>query len=658
MAKPIIKTITPFDASSSYRVNFIWTGNMAYTNRIIIYDADTMLAMYDNTYEPVHSLLYHDIPAGVLLNSRKYAVVISVTDVVGVVSEFSDKYYFWCMKSPSFYFENLDATGQNYIYNSVYEATLHYSQDDDVPLSKFRFFLYDSTKELLDKSDEITYSDEDSLRYTFRSLETNTVYYIRASGYNARNVPVDTGDVLLIVTYENPSLYATFYANVNKTIGVVDYYSNIVDIESDRPSEEYTFENSYIDLTGSDPNKVMIITESNSLYPDMEVTWISLSGEILTGHVLDGPTFEIHDYKEVKQITLSGESVLTSKPEISLNNYRKGRYVYVDRCNLTIDGTLITNILDSYPLRRLLSNNICDSVTIMQNGNRVLHRRIEETVINERTVPLSTGVTRNNYGRDMFTIYYDVGTTCIYGTENLMCDALPTTGDTSRVEIMPDNTLAIMWDYTELPVTDYVSAMQWLALHPVLVLFPLAEPMTIYLSNVTLPKLANVNSVRYSKNFVIPADNATFSIRMVECFKTCEVLRVQTEGVDVFVVDSIIYDDYYLRYKLTVFGPTSNYIIYSEPLQFRNWENDIVTLHVRRINGIYDMYVFVTIEEPDPDRNIWFMISDPPEYMTQNTDLWLDLDYPIPYIDKTHVVRIYQPNEPMGLSVQSIWIGD
>ncbi len=70
------------------------------------------------------------------------------------------------------------------------------------------------------------------------------------------------------------------------------------------------------------------------------------------------------------------------------------------------------------------------------------------------------------------------------------------------------------------------------------------------------------------------------------------------------------------------------------------------------------MYVFVTIEDPDPDRNIWFMISDPPEYMTQNTDLWLDLDYPIQYIDKTHAVRIYQPNKPIGLSVQSIWIGD
>jgi len=658
VAKPIIKTISPFDALTSYRVNFIWTGNMAYTNRIVVYDADTMLSVYDNTYTPVHTLLYHDIPAGTLINGKKYAVAISVTDVIGDVSELSDKYYFWCMKSPSFYFENLDASGQNYVYNSIYEATLHYYQEDDVPLSSIQFFLYSSTKELLDKSDEIQYSGPKSLIYKYTALENNKVYYIRAIGHNTKSVPVDTGEVLLIVTYENPEMYATFYANVNKTIGTVDYYSNIVDIESDRKSEEYIYDNGYIDLTESDPYRTMDITESNYLYPDMEVSWISLDGEILNGHVLDGPTFTVREFKEVKSISLSGESVLTSAPRIRLNNYQKGSYVYVDYCDLTVDGYLIQNILDSYPLRRLPLSNLCDKLTIHQNGRRVLDRRIEETIINTNISPISTGVTRNIYGRDMFTAYYDIGATSIYGSSNLICDALPTSGETSKVMLMPDNTLAVMWDYTEFPITDYYSAMEWLVSNPISLLFPLANPKRVYLSAVALPKLTNTNSVRYSNNFVIPAENATFSIRMIDCFKTCEVLRVQTDGVDCFVVDSIIYDDGYLRYKLTVFGPTSDYIIYSEPLKFRDWENDIVTLHIRRINGIYDMYAFVTIDDPDPDRNMWFMLSEPPEERTQETDLWLELDYPTSYIDKTHVVRVYQPDKPTGLSAQNIWIGD
>ena len=227
----------------------------------------------------------------------------------------------------------------------------------------------------------------------------------------------------------------------------------------------------------------MVITESNPLYPDMDVSWISLEGEILNGHVLDGPTFVVREFAEVKSITLSGEYVQTSYPKISLDDYRKGSYVYVEGCDLTIDGVLIENILDSYPLRRLPLSNICDKLIIQQNGRRILERRVYETKISNNTAPIATGMTRNNYGRDMFTCYYDVGATNIYGESNLVCDALPTSGDTSKIIIMNDDTLAVMWDYTELPVTDYDSAMAWLEENPISVLFPLANPMRIYLTH-------------------------------------------------------------------------------------------------------------------------------------------------------------------------------
>ena len=50
MAKPIIKEIEAFDASQETYVEFLWSGNAAYNNRMVIYDADTMLSVYDHTY--------------------------------------------------------------------------------------------------------------------------------------------------------------------------------------------------------------------------------------------------------------------------------------------------------------------------------------------------------------------------------------------------------------------------------------------------------------------------------------------------------------------------------------------------------------------------------------------------------------------------------
>ena len=655
MAKPIIKTINPFDASQAYIVGFIWTGAMAYNNRMMIYDADTMLAVYDHTYGANYYRLSHDIPAGLLENGKKYAVAISVIDVNGDASEFSDKYYFWCMETPEFGFENLSTEVQNYVNSSTYTATLYYAQAESVPLSSFQFFLYNSTKELLDSSDVIRYSGSASMRYTYRSLENNTVYYLRATGTNTRSVPVDTGYILIIATYANPSMYARFYATPNPTIGTVDYYSNIVDIESDRPSSEYTFEEGFIDLTGVDPNKTIIITESNEMYPVMTVSYSDLNNVVQSVHTENSPTLFITGFSEVKSISIKGKSQQIQYPILSLNDYVKGSYKYVEACDLTIDGTLLENVIEANPLRNLPLNDVADLFTLDNNGKRVIYRNVGETIISAESIPIATGTTRNKYGRDMFTAYFDIGASGQKGIGNLICDALPVDTDTSCVRLTNDGSLAMAWDVTEFNITDWESAQAWLTRYTVSVLYPLKETKRLFLDPIIMPSMKNVNSVRYSRNFTIPP-NATISVRMKEAFKTCEVLRVQSEGVDTFVLSSTVYDDGMLRYKLEVFGPASDYIFYSDPLYFHRW--DIVTIHIRRIDGVYGMYVFVTEQDPDPKRNMWFIETEPPESQTERGDVWINVEYPTTYVDKDTVVRYYQDEKPTGAVDQNIWIGE
>lgn len=371
MAKPIIKQITPFDATTteSVFVDFVWTGFMAYNNRMIIYDANTMNVVYDHTYETNYYVLSHKIPTGPsspLTNGKKYAVAIAVIDQNGAESDISDKQYFWVSKKPTFYFKDLSPDDPLRVEDSTYTAQLVYSQANNVAIDTYRFYLYNSVKEEIDASD-VFKGMNSAFKYTYRTLDSNYVYYLRATGVTVQGVVMDTGYLPISVQYEVPTFYSLFYATPNPVIGTVDYYSNIIDIESDLPSTDYRYDNGFIDLT-------------------------------------------------------------------------------VD------------------------------------------------------------------------------------------------------------------------------------------------------------PK-----SVRYSKNFKVPKD-ATISLRMKKAHKTCNILKGETDGKTAWMLRAIYDEDADIfRFRLTAYGNTSNYVLYSEPLDFNNY--DIVTVHIRRVNGIYGLYTFITKSDVMVLKNQWFDFS-------------------------------------------------
>ena len=102
MAKPNILKITPFCATKDYEVKMSYSGNLPYSNKITIYNAETLNVVFTNTVTT--HLLRHTIPANTLNNGVKYAIECQMFDSNGTASAISDKVYFWCYETPTFEF--------------------------------------------------------------------------------------------------------------------------------------------------------------------------------------------------------------------------------------------------------------------------------------------------------------------------------------------------------------------------------------------------------------------------------------------------------------------------------------------------------------------------------------------------------------------------
>lgn len=649
--KPIIKTMAPFDAGQSYTLSFVWKGNMAYNNRLVIYDSDTQYIVYDHTYPTNYYKLTHEIPPNTLVNGKKYQAQIQVIDKDGIISEPSDKNTFWVLASPTFYIEGLSSTGENEVDASSYIANIYFSQENNDKLDTCQFFLYSSVKELLDSSSLLQGDTKSS--YTFRSLENDTNYYIRATGYTKKNIPLDTGYILISVHYTDPSFYSRMYASVNRVIGTVDYHTNIVNIESDQGSSAYEYDDGCVDFTGCNPNATLVIATDSALNPQVKVEYLDINGGY--NYVVGNGSVTVSSYSQVDKIEIHGKTRMINSPTVSLYNYLHGSYEYIPQINLSIGDTVIQNVTSSLPMRELPINNTMDKFILESTGKRTFYRSVGEYDITSKLTPSKTESKTNNLGHNIFITYFDIDGRKNDGASNLVCNDVPVNNERTCVFLTSDGALGLQFDETETLVTNLSSAMTWLQSHPLKVLYPLARTEVIPLEPIVMPSMKNVNSVRYSTNFVIPADNATFSLRMKEAFKTSEIMRVQKDDKITFIVSSMIYDDGTLRYKLQVFGPFSDYIIYSEPLVFKRW--DFVTLHIRRINGLYGMTVFITEVDPNALHNVWYMTSTPHDN-TQDKDLWFDLNYPITYVDKDTAVKYYQDEKPTGAEpYKTLWIG-
>ena len=160
----------------------------------------------------------------------------------------------------------------------------------------------------------------------------------------------------------------------------------------------------------------------------------------------------------------------------------------------------------------------------------------------------------------------------------------------------------------------------------------------------------------YDQDFIVNGD-FTMSIRGRDLYRNQTILKCSNDKMG-FTLSSYIYDDGYMRYKLSVPNGICNYILYSNPIVPEI--TDIVTIHIRRINNVYQLYCFVEIGEIEY-HNIWFGQQRPTSTKLAMYDIWIDLDESgVTRVDKDDVNAVYRSDGPTLLANDKydIWIGD
>lgn len=241
MAKPQILKISPFDANKDYEITLSWMGNRAHANRIIVYDNETNNVVFDDTVSSF--ALKHTIPAYTLENNKKYVIRAQTYDVENIPSALSNKVLFCTFATPDFYFEDL--SDNPVIENSSFTATVHYYSEDWEDISKYVFYLYDSSKKQLLKSNEMT--DDLDISYTYKGLDNNTIYYVRCIGVTVAGMELDTGYVEITVKFENPNTYARIYATPLPSQGCIQVATNLIIIQYNG-TDEFEYIDGMIDL--------------------------------------------------------------------------------------------------------------------------------------------------------------------------------------------------------------------------------------------------------------------------------------------------------------------------------------------------------------------------------------------------------------------------
>ncbi len=160
----------------------------------------------------------------------------------------------------------------------------------------------------------------------------------------------------------------------------------------------------------------------------------------------------------------------------------------------------------------------------------------------------------------------------------------------------------------------------------------------------------------YDRDFIINGD-FTMSIRGMNMYRTTTILKCSNSNYG-FTISSYIYDNGQMKYKLTVPNGVCNYILYSDSIMPEI--NDIVTVHVRRINNVYELLCFMDTEYEEK-HNMWWGDKRPTNSNLALYDIWIQNgETGVTRVDKDNVTIFYQPDNPdiLAENKYDIWIGD
>ena len=284
-SKPIIKPITPFDASKGVTIEAQYSGSLPFHNRVEIFDATNLVKVYARTIatsdyshfvDPTYKgsiVASGDTPYS-LENGKRYLATIQFfgKDVSTEIGLVSDKQSFLTRTTAEFYFIGLSTGGEaNVIDTSTIYLTLNYTQAEFDKLLNYKFEIYSSGHILLQET-PIMYDTTD-LSYSFKGLENMETYYVRAEGTTSSGVHLDTRDskgrdVRISTQYENPSVYARMLITNDPQTSEMNYKTNFIFIESEEEENTFQYENDWVHLENGET-----CTYSSGFHIDSDATF-------------------------------------------------------------------------------------------------------------------------------------------------------------------------------------------------------------------------------------------------------------------------------------------------------------------------------------------------------------------------------------------------
>ena len=329
MIKPIVYSISPFDAAKDFTIKFTYSYSQIFGRHVIIRDNTTNEIVNEyNTDDttPDRMKQEHTIPAGTLQNGKTYSISISVFDVKGNESSASNLVVFSCYSTPVFIFNNIETN--DIIGSSNYSFNLTYSQAEDITLDSYTIELYDFTRSNRLYTTGTMY--DNALTATINGLTDNESYYIYAYGETVNGISMQTDYIFFTVDYVTPEVFTLLNLENIPEEASVKISSNFVMIEG-RTDDDITYEDGYVNLI--DGKKV--IFEKG----------YELSGNSAISSIFKGP-------QENKVLFSISNGIDTANISWRKSNFGKGLEYYID---LIIDTKI--NQTDRYRFI-IMSNRI------------------------------------------------------------------------------------------------------------------------------------------------------------------------------------------------------------------------------------------------------------------------------------------------------------
>ncbi|WP_333648342.1 hypothetical protein [Lacrimispora sp.] len=239
----IIHPIEPFDSSLGTEIKFTWRGNQIYKVRCVVKNNETGAIVYDQT-ENTMKQSYTVLPDSQLINGVYYVAYITVFDVNNNESGLQEiGTPFYCFSKPIFKSSISDG---GIIQTSACKIDIDYLQSQNEPLNSFSVFLYTYQKTLISSSGDIY--DTTDLSYIISGLENAKQYYLRVTGKTLHGITLDTGFILITVSYTIAQVFNTLELNNKPESGAIELKSNIISAIGVPEKDVIYIGNEYVDL--------------------------------------------------------------------------------------------------------------------------------------------------------------------------------------------------------------------------------------------------------------------------------------------------------------------------------------------------------------------------------------------------------------------------